>query len=95
MSMKSLFTALAIGLGGLTLSGCVADVGPYGPSGVYYGSAVVYDSRPSYRYGRYYGPRYRDYRPRDYYRGPPRYVRGDRYYRGRYGPRPYYRYDRY
>lgn len=57
MSMKSLFVSAAIGLAGLSLSGCVYDGGPYyyeGPgyygSGYYAGGGVIYDRGGYYRH---------------------------------------------
>jgi hypothetical protein len=85
MSIKSMVVSAAIGLSGLSLSGCVYDDGPYydtyGPYSAR--SAIVYDNRPIVR-DRYtvYNRRYvsdrtvrRIYRPSDRYisvRGPGR-----------------------
>ncbi|TKT74171.1 hypothetical protein [Aquamicrobium sp. LC103] len=79
MFVKPLIMSVAIGLAGLTLSGCVYDAGPYyggyGPyygGGYYAGTALIYRERVRPRYPRYY----RDYRhhhraddwPRRHYR---------------------------
>jgi hypothetical protein len=83
MTIKSLILTAMVGLGTLTLAGCVDGGGPYGGgySGVYVSS---FDSP-------YYGDGYyRGYR-RDYYRGDyrrdRRYSRSD--YRGRDNDRPH------
>lgn len=74
MSMKSLLLSAAIGLGGLSLSGCIYDGGPYyyeGPgyygSGYYAGGAVIYDRGGYYRHPRYYHRRI----DREHHRPPP------------------------
>ncbi|MGB3388862.1 MAG: hypothetical protein WBA88_12840 [Pseudaminobacter sp.] len=76
MSMKSLFLSAAVGLAGLSLSGCVYDGGPYyyGGPGPYYGGgyyasgAIIYDRGGYYRH-RY--PRYHRHPGGDHQHRPP------------------------
>lgn len=87
MSIKSLIMAGAIGLAGLSLTGCVDGYyydtsggyygpyygGNYGPyySGPYYGGAIIYDN--GYFDRPYYRHHYRHYRHHRHHRRDDRY----------------------